>query len=151
MSNSNNDHQLTGKASILIVDDNPSDRNLVQRYLTDSRADITVVFANSGEEAFGFMEQHDFDCAVVDFRLPGMTGNAFAEKLTSGDSGTVIPVVMLTGYENEVSAQAAKNAGVAEYLSKEKLTAEAIQRAVFTTINSTKRGTGEDDAGRSNS
>ncbi|MBT8422345.1 MAG: response regulator, partial [Gammaproteobacteria bacterium] len=84
-----------------MVDDNPSDRALVERFLKEKNFDLTVNFASSGEEALTLAEQQNFDCAVVDYRLPGMNGIQLTEALHACDVHGEFPVVMLTGFGTE--------------------------------------------------
>ncbi|MCW8908479.1 MAG: response regulator [Sedimenticola sp.] len=61
--------------SILIIDDEASIRESLGAYLEDH--DFQVASAESAEEALAMLRQRHFDLAVVDMRLPGVSGDAF--------------------------------------------------------------------------
>ncbi len=91
----------------LVVDDNPTNRLILQQLLMGVQA--KVVEAKSGEEGFAILEQemsqgHKFDFAIVDHLMPGMSGVEFCEKvksdlrfrelnmvISSSDTGLVVP------------------------------------------------------------
>lgn len=69
--------KTTCTCRILVVDDHPSLlRNLVA-LLEDEN--FTVVPAESGEEALKLMTEQDFQIAIVDMRLPGISGSELIE------------------------------------------------------------------------
>jgi DNA-binding NtrC family response regulator len=62
---------------ILVVDDHPSLlRNLIA-LLEDE--ELPVVAAETGEEALKLMDEQDFQVAIVDVRLPGISGTELIE------------------------------------------------------------------------
>ena len=64
--------------SILIIDDEPSIRESLTEFLQDF--DFEVHTAESAEEALEMISNHDFKAAVVDLRLPGMSGESMILK-----------------------------------------------------------------------
>ncbi len=69
---------MSESATILIVDDETSIRRSLVNFLEDY--EYTVVSAGSAEEALEIMEHSEFDLAVVDLRLPGISGEAMIIK-----------------------------------------------------------------------
>ena len=64
---------------VLLVDDEASVRDNLQAYLEDEG--FIVIPAGSGEEALDAVEQQQrFGVAIVDMRLPGMSGNDFIRR-----------------------------------------------------------------------
>ncbi len=63
---------------VLLVDDEASVRDNLQAYLEDEG--FIVIPAGSGEEALDAVEQQRFGVAIVDMRLPGMSGNDFIRR-----------------------------------------------------------------------
>ncbi len=63
---------------ILVVDDELSIRRSLAAYLED--CDFDVVLAGSGEEALDLLAEEAFHVAVIDLRLPGMSGDALILK-----------------------------------------------------------------------
>jgi DNA-binding NtrC family response regulator len=62
----------------LVIDDEPSIRESLTEFLEDFDFDVTA--AESAEEALDLISDHNFDVAVVDLRLPGMSGEAMIAK-----------------------------------------------------------------------
>jgi CheY-like chemotaxis protein len=56
-----------------------------------------MTLASTGEEALAAVGRQNFDCAVLDLRLPDMTGFELLERLGELPSGPELPVVVFTG------------------------------------------------------
>jgi CheY-like chemotaxis protein len=84
-----------GKTVILVVDDEPFVRNLLQRSLTD--AGYQVLTASDGAEALDVSRAHAgaIDLVVSDVVMPNMTGTALAERIVQERPG--IRVILMTG------------------------------------------------------
>ena len=61
--------------------------------------DIAIDAVGTGIEALELMQQHPFDCCVVDLRLPDMTGFELLERMRSEPALRDVPVVVFTGKE----------------------------------------------------
>jgi len=64
---------------ILILDDEERIRDLLTQYLEDFD-EFTVLGAHSGEQALELLARESADVAVVDMRLPGMSGTQFIRE-----------------------------------------------------------------------
>ncbi|HUB28661.1 MAG TPA: response regulator, partial [Terracidiphilus sp.] len=80
---------------LLIVEDNPAEQLSTRELLWHE--DIDIVVAESGAEALRMLEQGGYDCAVLDLRLPDMTGFEVLEQLRDMPSLRDLPVVVFTG------------------------------------------------------
>src|SRR5580704_10101099 len=104
---------------VLVVDDNLHIRTLVSAVL---RAfGVTTVFeAASGEEAWTILTEHRCDLIFLDWVMDGMNGLEFSEKIrTAPDSpNRFVPIVMISGHTSPERVQAARGAGVNEFLAK---------------------------------
>lgn len=69
---------MSGKASILIVDDEEHLQENLVAYLEDEG--YTVVTADDGESGLERIRSRKFDIGIIDMRLPGMDGNTFIMK-----------------------------------------------------------------------
>ena len=98
---------------ILVVDDEKVIRS-VFRDLMAKECDI--VEAETGEEAFSWIERQHFDLIVTDKNLPGMSGLDLARRARERDPGS--KVILITGYPSVVTAQQATELGVLDYLLK---------------------------------
>ncbi len=82
---------------LLIVEDNPAEQLSVKELLGYDDIDVTVV--STGAEALEIMKEQMYDCAVLDLRLPDMSGFEVLEQLRDDPSLSDLPVVVFTGKE----------------------------------------------------
>ncbi|MEO8137098.1 MAG: response regulator, partial [Betaproteobacteria bacterium] len=82
---------------LLVVDDNGAARESITALLAHDDIDITT--AGSGTAALVALREQEYDCAVLDLRLPDMSGFEVLEAIR--DEGTLrdLPVVVFTGKE----------------------------------------------------
>jgi two-component system, response regulator PdtaR len=108
-----NDKQTTSKRTILIVDD---DRLILATLRTGLRhAGFEVLQAESGEEGLRIAIESHPDLAVLDVRMPGMSGMELARRLREE---TDVPFMFFSAYGDiDVARQAAEH-GAVGYLVK---------------------------------
>jgi CheY-like chemotaxis protein len=82
---------------LLVVEDNPAEQFSIRELL--GYDDIEVGIASSGAEALEMLQAQQFDCAVLDLRLPDMTGFDVLEQLRDTPQLSDLPVVVFTGKE----------------------------------------------------
>ncbi|HTV65426.1 MAG TPA: response regulator, partial [Bryocella sp.] len=82
---------------LLIVEDNPAEQMSVKELLGYDDIDVTTVA--TGAEALETMQGANFDCAVLDLRLPDMSGFEVLERLRDEPALSDLPVVVFTGKE----------------------------------------------------
>jgi HAMP domain-containing protein/CheY-like chemotaxis protein/signal transduction histidine kinase len=80
---------------LLVVEDEPAQQLSIQALLGHDDIDVTVVA--TGRDALAEVEKSQYDCAVLDLRLPDMTGFDLLEELGKTDRGNELPVVVFTG------------------------------------------------------
>jgi CheY-like chemotaxis protein/signal transduction histidine kinase len=80
---------------LLVVEDEPAQQLSIQALLGHDDIDVTVVA--TGRDALVEVEKLQYDCAVLDLRLPDMTGFDLLEELRKTDRGNELPVVVFTG------------------------------------------------------
>ncbi len=80
---------------LLVVEDEPAQQLTIQALLGHDDIDVTVV--GSGRDALAAVEESPYDCAVLDLRLPDMTGFDLLEELRRTNRGNELPVVVFTG------------------------------------------------------
>ncbi|MGQ9598331.1 MAG: response regulator [Anaerolineae bacterium] len=98
---------------ILIVDDEPSIRYLLQRALEDH---YHVETASTAFEALDKLRVISFDLAIVDLLLPGINGLDLAEAIRVLDPGT--PVILITAYGTTSFENMATHPAISIYLQK---------------------------------
>ncbi len=82
---------------LLVVDDNHAEQQSIEALLAHDDIDITM--ADTGTAALVALREQSYDCAVLDLRLPDMSGFDVLEAIK--DEGTLrdLPVVVFTGKE----------------------------------------------------
>ncbi len=100
---------------ILIVDDDKTVRDFLQRYLVQKG--FTQVFSvGSGEEAISIAPAQDIKLAFLDVKMPGLNGIDVLRALKKIKKD--IGVIMITGFpEEEVTKEAIKE-GAYDYIIK---------------------------------
>ena len=87
---------------ILVADDSRQYAELLRATLEEAGYD--VVTAYSGLSAIAAVQQHDVGVAVLDVLMPGISGDAVAERLRQLDP--TLPVVLMTGHAGDDYAAA---------------------------------------------
>ena len=90
------DKELRGKGTILVVDDEPLLTTMADAILTDFG--YKVLTANNGQNALQILQQPDTDIDVVvtDLVMPGMGGRELMERIRQLDFQ--MPIVAMSGY-----------------------------------------------------
>ncbi len=99
---------------VLVVDDEPGMREGCRRILLPEGHTVTTVA--SGEEALRVMAPGAFDLALVDLKMPGMSGMELLPRLREADPDFVC--VMCTAYATLETAVQATKGGAYDYVPK---------------------------------
>lgn len=107
----------TGKADILMVDDEP--RNLLALEALLEPLGQNLLRAQSGEEALRVVLKNDLAVILLDVRMPGMDGFETARMIRTRDRSRHTPIIFLTGVSPEMeSAFRGYEVGAVDYLVK---------------------------------
>jgi len=104
---------MTTKARILVVDDDPLVRRSCQRILAQ---DYDVEVAETGREGLALMAADRADLALVDLKLPDLSGMDILRQ--RADRFPDVPIIVITGYSTIQSAVEAVKLGAFDYLAK---------------------------------
>ena len=91
------EYSAARRKRLLIVEDNPAEQLSIRELL--GHDDIEVELAATGTAALVALTERQFDCMVLDLRLPDMSGFDVLEKLRDTPELTDLPVVVFTGKE----------------------------------------------------
>ena len=101
---------------ILIVDDHEVVRNGIVASLRATPRYRIVGAVGTGQEAISLARRVRPDVAIVDLRLPDMTGETVCRQLIADTPG--VAVIMLTTYLSDDTVRSAQAAGAAAYVTK---------------------------------
>ncbi|MDN6861027.1 ATP-binding protein, partial [Pseudomonas sp. CAN2814] len=112
-------------ARLLLVDDSPDIRLIMQQLLEMEGAQVTT--AEDGAAALACLEGASFDLILSDIGMPGMDGYELMRRVRQLPQHAATPAVALTGYGAAADAELASQAGYNEHVSKP-VSLETLQR-----------------------
>ena len=101
---------------VLHVDDDPDFTDLAATFLERVDSRIAVRAAGSAAEGRDVLADHDVDCIVSDYDMPGADGIELLEAVR--EEYPDLPFILYTGKGSEEVASDAISAGVTDYLQK---------------------------------
>ena len=106
------------KHSILVVDDEEFNRQIILDILAQAEDNYSVLTANSGKMACEVALKILPDLILMDWKMPEMTGIEAVKKLKSQKETRDIPVIMITAVTSPEKLKEAFEAGVVDYVTK---------------------------------
>jgi len=102
--------------TILVVDDNEQNLELMQAYLegTPSR----ILTCTDGLQAVEMMEREPVDLVLLDIMMPRMSGYEVCQKIKSSPRTREVPVIMITALHEVGDVERAIEVGTDDFLSK---------------------------------
>lgn len=100
---------------ILIVDDDKTVRDFLQKYL-NQKGFAHVISVGSGEEAIKKIETEGIKLVFLDVKMPGLTGIEVLRQIKKIKKD--VGVIMITGYPEEEVTQEAIKEGAYDYIIK---------------------------------
>jgi adenylate cyclase len=101
---------------ILVVDDNESNRDLLQRRLVHEGHEVVAV--ESGKKALQILTGESVDLILLDLLMPDMNGIEVLERLKGDERLYGIPVIMISGLSETEAVMRCIEAGAEDYLPK---------------------------------
>lgn len=92
--------------TVLIVDDDPNQINLIKIYLKKANVEITT--AKNGRHAISILKNNKFDIILTDYQMPEMDGETLISKIRN-DLKLSIPVVMISANDTQKDLSIYKN------------------------------------------
>lgn len=114
---------------VLMIEDDPSDAYLVGNALDNlCPGEFALAHARSLEEGLPQLSGQRFDVALLDLSLPGLSELDALKQLRH--ASPQLPIVILSGHNNERLALSAMQQGAQDYLVKEQADGHLIKRAI---------------------
>lgn len=126
---------------ILIVDDEPVNRRVLENHLTVAGYDVTE--ASSGKEALKLLqEQTSYSLVLLDVMMPGISGYEVCEKIREQFSASYLPIILLTAKNTVNELVIGFNSGANDYLTKPFSKNELLSRIkIHINLNTIHRAT----------
>lgn len=109
---------------ILVVEDEASVREFIEKGLIEEGFDVTVVGDGASGERLGM--EPSFDCVILDWRLPEKSGLEVCKNLRT--NGILTPIIMLTAMNSVENRVEGLDSGADDYLTKPFAFEELIAR-----------------------
>ncbi|MBN2610606.1 MAG: response regulator [Bacteroidales bacterium] len=107
---------MTTKSKLLIVDDEPVGRQLLEAiFLSDN---YQLDFADNGKNALHYIENNTPDIVLMDVMMPEMDGFEVCKKMRDNDTLKGIPIILITALDDRDSRKRGLEAGANDYISK---------------------------------
>ncbi|HEX2260797.1 MAG TPA: response regulator transcription factor [Candidatus Binatia bacterium] len=107
---------MSSTQKILVVEDEPDIRKLVQYNLTQER--FSVLEAEDGEQALKLLQRERPNLVILDLMLPGVSGMELCKLLKQRSETAKLPILMLTAKAGEADRIVGLEMGADDYLAK---------------------------------
>src|SRR5271165_3160995 len=115
-------------ARVLLIEDNPGDADLVRLRLVEGKSDVQVNCVPRLSDALACLDAETPSLVLLDLNLPDSHGaDTFRRIMQKAPN---VPVVILSGQDDEVLAMKAVHQGVQDYLVKGDITSKHLERAL---------------------
>ncbi|WP_390896873.1 response regulator [Rubinisphaera margarita] len=101
---------------ILIADDNPQNRELIDAYLGEE--DYEIAMAEDGQATLEQVAAFQPDLILLDIMMPKMSGFEVCHQLKRDEKTKSIPVLIVTALRDSADIEKAVEAGADDFLSK---------------------------------
>lgn len=120
--------QATLTGTVLVVEDTPSEMELMVHYLRDSGC--TVISAATAQEALDKAAHHPVDVIVTDVVMPGMSGFELCRSLKKQSETAHVPIVICTSKNQDIDRLWGMRQGADAYLTKPYTRDQLVQAVV---------------------
>jgi len=129
---------LAGLISALVIDDNTFDRRRFLRIADETSLDFYVKEAGDIEEFSHILDQDKFDVIFVDLNLAGASGMTLLPGVRAHHVNKDAAMIMVAGDNQAGVALDALRAGFADYIEKDALSKESLERATINALQKTR-------------
>lgn len=118
---------------VLLIEDNPDDADLLRELLAESRGDrVALAVAETLGEGVAFLDRAPVDLLLLDLSLPDSRG---LETVTRAFARAPrVPIIVLTGLDDEALGVQAIHAGAQDYLAKGQVDGALLRRSMHYAI-----------------
>ncbi len=114
--------------SILIIDDSATSREMIHHVLQDADLFSRFFKVDSGAAGLKLLEENAIDVVLCDLHMPGMDGFEVLQTMYARKELRDIPVIMITGHEDQEEKVRGLDLGASDYVTKPFDPAELVAR-----------------------
>lgn len=113
---------MKNSASILIVDDDADDREIIRDALRSNNNKAEYTSLESGDALLQYLHENKDnglpDLIMLDLNLPGMDGREALKEIKSIDAFQKIPIIVFTTSSSDLDKQTAYESGASCFVTK---------------------------------
>jgi signal transduction histidine kinase len=113
---------------VLLIEDNPGDADLVRLRLVEGKSAVDVSCVNRLSEGLASLKDKSPSVILLDLNLPDSQGAETFRKVL--EKAPDVPIVILSGQDDEALAMKALHQGVQDYLVKGSISSSGLDRAM---------------------
>src|SRR6185369_3854230 len=117
------------EVTALLIEDNPTDVLLLEEMVTGARVRLKLLHAERLEDGLALLRNASFDVVLLDLSLPDAQGVETVSRTYA--TRRDVPIVILTGMDDERLAIQAMHAGAQDYLVKGRFDHHLLARAIL--------------------
>ena len=106
---------MSGRAKVLVVDDDPLNRLVLEKTLS-SEHDVFLV--DSGEKALTFVKTTQVDLIILDIVMPGIDGYEVLLHLKDNSATQSIPIIFISANQSDKDESKGLELGAMDYITK---------------------------------
>lgn len=107
---------MSQKATVLVVDDEPFNVDVLQQELEE--LDYYIITASNGQEALHQIKRHQPDLILLDLQMPVLDGFAVLAEIKGDNSLRDIPVIIVSAANDSKSIVKGIKQGADDYITK---------------------------------
>ncbi len=128
---------MNNHLNILLIEDEPGDALIIQRLLDEIKGlDYALTQCARLDRGLAVLDEQNFDIILLDLNLQESRGLQTFKELNSAIAG--VPVVILTGMDDETLGIKAINKGAQDYLVKDLVDSRLLRKTLFYAIERKK-------------
>jgi DNA-binding response OmpR family regulator len=113
---------------ILVIEDNPADAAIIQIYLEEAAFGHVIFKADSLRQGFQILRDHEIDLVLLDLSLTDSIGFSTLEKYLAEFPN--IPVIVMTGLNNDIVGVQCARAGAQDFLVKGEFDSRGLVKSI---------------------
>ena len=113
---------------ILVVEDDPTQRELLNEVLSNSEESFEVILSTNGAHAIDILRHEAVDAVLLDKRMPFLDGDTVCRLVRTELQLTLLPIIMVTGTNSPEELACSFAAGATDFIRKPYSPIELIAR-----------------------